>query len=182
LSKEECDHKVVKEAFQFETVQLHDKKNVEEKRAKILNELSELNRLIEHQESLIERLEVELRDLKLTFTQVQAKFSNKYDSAEKGPLEGSGPVFEEPVVEGGAVFEELVVEGEPVFKVGGQVAEPLSEEVGVECQCEDSELSNKYMRMKAVPRAREESSIYKSPWIVYYRKRRRKSSDPKRDM
>jgi len=37
--------------------------------------------------------------------------------------------------------------------------------------------SNMYDRMKANPQAREDSSLLKSPFIVYYRKRRRKSSD-----
>ena len=54
----------MKEAFKLEMVQLHDKKKIEEKHTQILNEISELNRLSQHQVSLIDRLEAEMRDLK----------------------------------------------------------------------------------------------------------------------
>ena len=57
----------MKEAFKLEMVQLHDKKKIEEKHAHILNEILELKRLSQHQVSLIDRLEAEMRDLKLSF-------------------------------------------------------------------------------------------------------------------
>jgi len=161
LSKEECHKEVVKEAFKLEMVQLHDKKEIEEKHTQILNEISELKRLSQHQVSLIDRLEAEMRDLKLSFAEQEAKFSNKFQSAEVGPVEN-----------GEAVFEEAVFEGEPVFEFGVEVAAAVSEEGGVERQCEQGQLSNMYTRMKADQRAREESFLCKSPWIVHYRKRR----------
>jgi len=71
------------------------------------------------------------------------------------------------------VFEEVVFEGEPVFECGVEVASAVSEKGGVERKCEQGQLSNMYTCMKADPREREESFLCKSPWIVYYRKRRR---------
>ena len=91
----------------------------------------------------------------------EAKFSKKCQSAEVGPVEASE-----------AVFEEVVFEGEPVFESGVEVAAAVSEEGGVERQCEQGQLSNMYKRMKTDPRAREKNSLCKSPRIVYYRKRR----------
>ena len=142
-------------------VQLHDKKKIEEKHTQILNEISELKRLSQHQVSLIDRLEAKMRDLKLSFVEQEAKFSNKCQTAEVGPVE-----------DGEAVFEEAVFEGEPVFECGVEVAPAVSKEGGVERQCEQSQLSNMYTRMKVDPRARKESFLCKSPWIVHYRKRR----------
>ena len=72
----------------------------------------------------------------------EAKFSKKCQSAEVGPVEASE-----------AVFEEVVFEGEPVFESGVEVAAAVSEEGGVEHQCEQGELSNMYKRIKANPRA-----------------------------
>jgi len=55
LSKEECRQVMVKEAFIFDIVEVKNKKKNEEKRAKIVNE--KLNRLFEHKELLVEKLE-----------------------------------------------------------------------------------------------------------------------------
>jgi len=46
---------MVKEAFIFDIVEVKNKKKNEEKRAKIVNE--KLNRLFEHKELLVEKLE-----------------------------------------------------------------------------------------------------------------------------
>jgi len=123
-------------------VQLHDKKKIEEKHTQILNEILELKHLSQHQVSLIDRLEAEMRDLKLSFAEQEAKFSNKCQSVEVGLVEA-----------GEAGFEEVVFEGEPVFESGVEVAAAVSEEGGVEHQCEQGELSNMYKRIKANPRA-----------------------------
>jgi len=151
----------VKEAFKLEMVQLHDKKKIEENHTQILNEISELKCLSQHQVSLIDRLEAEMRDLKLSFAEQEAKFSNKCQSAKVGPVDA-----------GEGVFEEAVFEGEPLFQSGVEVVAAIFKEGGVERQCEQGQLSNMYKRMKADPRAREKSALCKSPWIVYYRKRR----------
>ena len=68
--------------------EVNDKKKIEEKHAKVLNEISELNRVSEDQELLIERLEAELRDLKLAFV------GQKDKSDQQGPVEGGGAFFE----------------------------------------------------------------------------------------
>jgi len=160
LSKDECRQEVVKEALKCDIFEVNDKKKIEEKHAKVLNEISELNRVSEDQELLIERLEAELRDLKLAFV------GQKDKSDQEGPVEGGGAFSK----------------GEAVCEVGVEVPEPLCEE-GVRPEWEgQGQNSNMYDRMKANPRAREDSLLLKSPFIVYYRKRRHKSSNPQMDV
>jgi len=93
------------------------------------------------------------------------------EGAEEGHVEGANEGLVEIVVTGPSA-EQVSAEG--VDEEGGAQSVQL---VGEDFQGQ-GEHSNMYDRMKADPRPQQQSWLKKSPRIIYFRKRRRKSSEP----